>query len=513
MSTTRFFSNRIPSLRTIGALAAIAIFSLVLGSCVLTSYVSEAPTQPAKPFKGYGTLADFPFKEAWYGMYFQEDKVGYSHFKIEESGLNFKIAGDSVMRLKALKKTNEVQMKEKVIARPDLTLVSFESRVRMNGKDLTMTGRVEGDAFVLDMKVEGEKMSRQFPLEGRKLYHNSAISLFPALNGISNGTNYSFVVFNPEKQGLQEVKQEIHRVTGKPGPNDAVWKVNNHYGQSTVDSWLNRQGLTVLEKAVGGSLITMLEDKETAQKFLEGRDPKKDLVFDLSLIRVTKPIPNPEKVRFLEVRMKGVAPSLIPDDHRQKKTVSRDQSSKEGFEIEVHAEDLKARDRALGNPSGSYSRDELASTMAIQSDHKEIIAQAQRIVSSRDSALRKVRKLNRWTSRNIKDTIKDSFTALSVLRSREGECQSHANLYTALARSRKIPTRVVTGLVYTEDAGFLYHAWAESYVNGWIAVDPTLDQVPADATHIKIVSGKLADNMGALLKMVGKVKMEVLKFR
>jgi transglutaminase-like putative cysteine protease len=124
-----------------------------------------------------------------------------------------------------------------------------------------------------------------------------------------------------------------------------------------------------------------------------------------------------------------------------------------------------------------------------------------------------VHKLVRWTSENIKNEMKDSFTALEVLRSREGECQSHANLYTAFARSREIPTKVVTGLVYSErHSGFLYHAWAESYVNGWLAVDPTLKQIPADATHVKI-AGTSEDYSRTVLKMVGKVKIEVLEYK
>jgi transglutaminase-like putative cysteine protease len=99
------------------------------------------------------------------------------------------------------------------------------------------------------------------------------------------------------------------------------------------------------------------------------------------------------------------------------------------------------------------------------------------------------------------------------LRSKKGECQSHAALYAALARSQRIPTRVVTGIVYSKQVGFLYHAWCESYVNGWLAVDPTLKQVPADATHIKIAAGDSEDDASALLKMVGKVKLEVLEYK
>jgi len=155
----------------------------------------------------------------------------------------------------------------------------------------------------------------------------------------------------------------------------------------------------------------------------------------------------------------------------------------------------------------------LASTTAIQSDHKEIVDQAKQIVSPNDSPLEKVTKLTRWTAENIKSEMKDSFTALSVLRSKKGECQSHAALYTALARSQRIPTRVVTGIVYSNQVGFLYHAWCESYVNGWLAVDPTLKQVPADATHIKIATGDSEDDTSPLLKMVGKVKLEVLEYK
>jgi len=63
--------------------------------------------------EGYVTLDKLPFHEAWYGMYFQEDKIGYSHFKIEPSGDLFNITTDSLMRLKANKKTSEVGLKEK----------------------------------------------------------------------------------------------------------------------------------------------------------------------------------------------------------------------------------------------------------------------------------------------------------------------------------------------------------------------------------------------------------------
>ncbi len=495
-------------------------------ACVFRSISQDKP-EPVTPLKGCETVDKLPFKEAWYGTYFQEDKVGYSHFKIEPAGRYYSISTDSLMRLTALKKTNEISMKEKVTVRPDLTMVGFESAVNMNGKDLKMTGTTEDDGFVVNINVEGEDLTRKYPSDER-LFHSSAISLMPALKGLEEGKTFTFNVFNAEKQGVEKVDLEIRMVKGAPGPNGAVWRVKNRLGRSQIDSWLNRKGLTVLEKALGGSLITMLENEETATDFLKKKTSGKDLILDFSLIPVTTAIPNPERVRFLKVRIRGIESSLIPQDHRQTVIPPKDGQSKEGFDVCVRSEDplefKPGKRHAAPRRSGSspsfvdtrkpdpVSTKHLDSTLSIQSDHVEIVEQAKKIVSSDVKPMEKVAKLVTWTAKNIETKMQDSFTALSVLRSKEGECQSHAGLYTALARSQKIPTRVVTGLVYTSKVGFLYHAWAESYVNGWIAVDPTLNQVPADATHIKIAMDDTADDTQSLLKMVGKVKMEVIEF-
>jgi len=489
----------------------ILLLILTQSSCALHSLTEDA-SEVATPTSGYVTVEKLPFREAWYGVYFLEDKVGYSHVKIEPSDENFSINTDSLMRLTALKKVNEVKMKQRVVVRPDLTMVSFQSVTRMNGEDLTMVGRTEGERFLVDITAAGERRNHEYRLNG-KVYHSSAISLIPALRGLKEGQTYTFDVFDAGERQIKKVDQEISRVKGPAGPNGAVWKVKNDYGRSLVDSWLDKKGLTVLEKAQRGALITMLEDESIVQKFVDQKAPGKDLVLDVSLIRIPKPLPNPEKLYFLKARLQGIEQSLIPEDHRQKITTPSNSGPKDAFDVTVRVEDPLRFKGPAQNPTGSVSDAYLASTTAIQSDHKEIVDQAKQIVSPNDSPLEKVTKLTRWTAENIKSEMKDSFTALSVLRSKKGECQSHAALYTALARSQRIPTRVVTGIVYSNQVGFLYHAWCESYVNGWLAVDPTLKQIPADATHIKIATGDSEDDTSPLLKMVGKVKLEVLEYK
>jgi transglutaminase-like putative cysteine protease len=117
-----------------------------------------------------------------------------------------------------------------------------------------------------------------------------------------------------------------------------------------------------------------------------------------------------------------------------------------------------------------------------------------------------------WIHQNIERTPVDSFSALDVLQTKKAECQGHAYLYTAFARSLEIPTRVVSGLVYSEQfKGFLYHSWSVSFVNGrWQAIDPSFNQTEADATHIMVAEGERAADVLPLVEWVGKVRIRIL---
>lgn len=491
----------------------LCVFIAAINSGCLIKNLTPSSDNHEGPTNGYGALSNFPFKEAWYGIYFQEDKIGYSHFKITPTGENFTIESDSMMRLTAMRKTNEIKMNEKIEVSPDLSLISFDSNIKMNQKELKVEGRVEASKLLLKMNVDDQKVEKDFPFDG-KIFHTSAISLMPALKGLKDGAKYSFKVFNVERQSIELIQQEISKVTGSPGPSGAVWRVKNNYGQSSVTSWLNGKGLVVLEKGLDGSLITILEDEGAARSFLEKKVQQKDLILDFSLVKSPKRILNPSKIKLLKACLQGVKSDLIARDHRQ--TVN---DIKDGVDVEIHVEDLQ-RFKDAPNIDDSNGKTLIAeeklsgylvSTPSIPSDNKEIIAQAQKVVSNNLSELDNVIRLVNWTADNIKGAMKESFSALNVLRSGEGECQSHTKLYTAMARSVGIPTRIVTGLVYADSLGFSYHAWAESYVKGWLSVDPTLRQVPSDATHIKLASSGDNDPT-SVLKTMGKVRIKSLEY-
>jgi hypothetical protein len=78
-----------------------------------------------------------------------------------------------------------------------------------------------------------------------------------------------------------------------------------------------------------------------------------------------------------------------------------------------------------------------------------------------------------------------------------GDCTTYALAYAALATSRGIPTRVVTGLRVDSDR-LIRHRWAISWTgDAWIAVDAAFDRVPAGGDLIGL-SVHDADDAGLI---------------
>ena len=102
-------------------------------------------------------------------------------------------------------------------------------------------------------------------------------------------------------------------------------------------------------------------------------------------------------------------------------------------------------------------------------------------------------------------------SAVEVLRTRVGDCNEHATLLTALLRASGIPAKLSIGLSCSQGQ-FFYHAWTEAFIGEWISMDATLNQMPVDATHIKLVEGNL-DRQVAIAGLIGRLELKVLDFK
>jgi transglutaminase-like putative cysteine protease len=176
--------------------------------------------------------------------------------------------------------------------------------------------------------------------------------------------------------------------------------------------------------------------------------------------------------------------------------------------IEVRVGDL-SRVSSYSIPySGEEYKSYLKPSSLIQSENQEIIERTKEIVKGEKDSIRVVRKINDWVYNNLEKVATLSIpNALDVLETRKGDCNEHSTLFAALARAAGIPTKIVLGVVFLEEK-FYYHAWDEVFVGSWIAVDPTLGQVPADASHIKFIEGDLSKTF-EIIKVVGNIKLEI----
>jgi hypothetical protein len=113
-------------------------------------------------------------------------------------------------------------------------------------------------------------------------------------------------------------------------------------------------------------------------------------------------------------------------------------------------------------------------------------------------------------------------SASEVARSKEGDCTEHGILLAALGRASGIPSRIVTGIVYTDEFSgrrdvFVGHLWTQFYLDGeWVDVDSAFGQTDVDPTHIALgisAAGDtgLADLVTSGWLSLNKVGLKVLE--
>jgi hypothetical protein len=149
----------------------------------------------------------------------------------------------------------------------------------------------------------------------------------------------------------------------------------------------------------------------------------------------------------------------------------------------------------------------------IQSDDEAIIRAAEEMAAwravGRNDPKRIVGRLTMGVYERLEKEITFSVpNAAQVLSAGRGDCNEHTVLFVALARALGLPARTAVGLVFANDA-FFYHAWPEVWLGQWVAVDPTFGQVPADAAHLRFVTGGLAQQV-EIVRLIGNLDIEVV---
>ena len=482
-------------------IASLAL--LVLLSGCAGQYFRDAGAPPSEAPRY--SLRDLPQPEYWTGIVFNGAKIGFSHTRVTAAaGGQYELHGEAVLSFRLLGVEKRVQVRTFDTVDSGARLVRFAYHYVIDDTEQDVSGEVEGRRLRYEVSTGGRPPEKKEEMLTEALYPAGALDLMPVLEGLAVGKAFRWLVFNGEVQATTLADQRILAYETSEFFPGTAFKVQTDMLGLHSTTWIDARGLPVFELGMNGVMISALEEERVAKSYLTSAVVNKDeAILDWSLVKAPLPLRDPRQARFMRFALHGPGPDRAPpSDARQRCAVS--------------ARDLVCEiDSAKAVADNGVGAAALLPSGTVQSRDPIIRALAKSIAGQRTSADEKIAAVLRWIDQNIAKEAIDTFSAIDVLDARRAECQGHAYLYAALMRALEVPTRVVNGLVYSPDfRGFLYHTWAESLTEGgWRAVDPTFNQVRADATHIALVRGESLADLTPLVDWVGNTRIEVLEAR
>jgi hypothetical protein len=472
-------------------------------------YFRDAGKPPLPPPQF--VLTDWPYEEYWTGIIFNGAKIGFSRFNLSSSKSDpnhFDILSEAALHFRFLMFDKKINLKSHDQVAGDLSMINFKYEYDLDGNQLKLKGRKRDNKLEVSIITKGQERQKTIPVKG-KLYPTSIIGLYPAMHGLAVGWNYNYKVYDGETQTISTVKQEVLSYEESDLFQGKAFKIKTHFHGQEVTTWMDSKGKPLLEMSLGGIIISELESKSTATKYLaQAAINKEESLIDFSLIKSSVQIQNPRQAKFLEIVISGIDNRInIPTDERQQ----CERNEKEVFcRIVSQFQDNNGPTRSEYHGS---IKQYLQPSFIIPFNDRRIIQTIKKIVTNTESTYQQILLFVGWIQENIEQKPVDVFTALDVLEGKKAECQGHTFLFTAFARAMGIPTRVVNGIAYApEYQGFLYHSWAESLVDGhWISIDPTFGQIPVDATHIKFIEGENISDLLPLVNLIGQVRLRIIK--
>lgn len=457
------------------------------------------------------SLSALSEQDEWMGIYFGDKKLGFSHTTVTLSDRAVKLKSRVFMRFHTGRVDQVTSFSQETHLTRDLKVKRFTLLQEIAGTRQEIEGRPIGKKMILDVSTRGYRKRRTVPIPDGTVFGGTY--LFDIIKkGLRVGEKGTLSMFLEPMQMVVPLKYEVVQEEFLPYKGKTVKTFVLRQDVAGMEStlWVTPEGNMVRERSSQG-FETRVEPREIAQK-LDGEAMAVSSFITLSLVKPQRKISGPDRRKRIKLKIMNLrSPDAIPQDHRQK-VLKVETLAERSYAATVTIQTESARKgQSASLPINGFKNKELLSDSSeIQSQHPQIRVLAREIVGREKDSWQAAKKIHEWVYKNMKKELVDNVTALDALRTRRGECQSHTNLFTAIARATGIPTKIVVGLVYSKHfQGFVYHAWPQVFVGEWRALDPTLGQENVDATHIKLGEG-IHQGPLQLMEFVGRVNIEVL---
>ena len=489
-SKTRLLKQGVWLFFTVAWIAMVAV--LITGALNQPRGKMRAPEELLKG-------VHLPAESTWMGVYVNNEKIGFVRSEVEPlKSSGYELREFSRLQGAMMGAMQQMRVRMTIVTDSTLAMRSFDGRVEVENYLTTFAGRIEDKVLQIEVINAGQKTEKAIPAP-EPIYMSQAIKPLLQAGRLAKGDSLKLAGFDPMKLEMQEMT-----VIGAALEPQRLWgedvlarKLTTYLAGFESTVYVDAQGNTLAEYGPMG-LTMRREDEETALAVSEN-----DIPVDFLTIYSIKPrgkIHAPRRAERCEFEITGYDLNLIEK--------ASDRQSLDMIRQNVVF--VNRRSTPPPQPPEKLLYYKLDAPF-IESRSPQIRAAAIAAVRGGTSMLDSLDKLNWWVFKAVdKKPSAGLPSAVGVLEKREGDCNEHAVLFTALARSLGVPTRLQMGVVYQGDR-FYYHAWVACWLEDrWIEFDPTFGQDRADAARIALTSGNLMDSVD-LIKAIGNIEIGIVK--
>jgi transglutaminase-like putative cysteine protease len=504
--------------RRVLGISILGVWLAVVGWHVKREYFVPEATRMAM---GARSLAPGAY---WYIIRMDGVAIGVAQSALDTLPDGFTFRDEITLDIPAMGRLHRSLARTRIEFGPALELRTFRFALDSDIGRFEVSGEASGDTAVSVLMNAGGGAQPSLIRTPDGLLLDAALPLRMAASGAFRvGNEFTTRIFDPSSMSERDVGVRVSARETMIVPDSAalvdgswiatvmdtipVWRIDQKFGGVTISTWVDDDGKLVRAESPLGFTIERLYYELAQQEWRAGRGTPGLAAGYGALIEGTAISSNADLRDVhardqLAVRLGGV--ELEGFD------LAGGRQALRGDTLVVTQERLPgAAPYALPFRGSGEPGHELESTPLIQADHPRIVETARRIAAGSTDPVEVARRLNDWVYRELRKEITLSVpSALQVLDAKQGDCNEHTVLYIALARALGLPARTAVGLVHIRGS-FYYHAWPEVWLGEWVAVDPTLGQYPADASHLRFLVGGLARQV-ELIRLIGRLQLEVI---
>lgn len=433
-------------------------------------------------------------QETWYGFYMQGNKVGYVSYKTSTEPDNPKVQvrqSHMVFDASMLGQPMKIDVQTWTWLDEFGRITSLRQLTNSSGRINDVTATVSGETIKATMVTNGDKTEKTIKLPpGAKLLDDPMAEL--ADKPLPTGLKYDAYVFSADSLDIQKITVSVFgkATTILNGKEVEAYKVQVLDPRANLDLYFSSKGDFL--KATGPLGMEYRPEPKSVAMDLTTSGTTGDLAL-ASSVPITGTIPN--NAKSVTYQVTGVTLENLPLDTTQ--SLARTAS---GLRLTITPNKSPNKSSTI-KQAGSGKEEWTKPDIRVPSDSQEFKKLAASIIKDQRQVYAAGQLLRKYVFNLMRPNagIGVMRDASEILDSKEGVCRDYAVLLGTLTRSAGIPTRFVSGLVYTGQ-DFLYHAWIEIYDgSNWIALDATRPDEFITPGHIKTSQGTIGQGITGFL--------------